>query len=277
MNFSWRTVNNTAKGIMLIFILFLAWGIAEPFLANAPASTETVKSEKQIAGDGIFTDFLKGNWIFGNSEWNFAVDQKFEASEFLAKPQALRDRHDEFDDQETIDFFEMMGGKDVSKEEGWKVLVSKGAFCEQVMFVRNGVVQLLRTRLGSGRQGTVVEAYPTKNAVPVKSDLMPLPNGCRQVAMRVIEDRVCAAILESPNGLPSAAIEYWQDQGWQVEYWQNQRWQVDNWSAQNLYPGSHPQENESGFTHQFHQDGKIVEATFLPNETGYSVVLARLR
>jgi len=267
MTFSWRTVNNTAKAFMLIFTLFLAWGIAEPFFANAPTPTETVESEKQIAGDGIFTDFLKGNWIFGNSEWNFAVDQRLEASEFLSKPETLRDRHDEFDDQETIDFFEMMGGEDISKEEDWKVLVSKGAFCEQVMFVRNGVVQLLRTRLGRGGQGTVVDAYPTKNAAPVKSDLMPLPDGCSQVAMRVIEDRVCAAILESPTGLPNAAIEYWQDQGWQV----------DNWLAQYLNSGSQPQENESGFSHQFHQDGKIVEATFLPSETGYSVVLARLR
>ncbi len=273
--FNWQLFDWLAKIFVVLIILGLGlYSIYGVWLTPSRSIDESATGLNPSENDDtpfptdpqqIFADFTSGAWSFDDSDWDFRVLSSSAASSALALPTSARTSEPGFDDQSIIDQFRELDVQPTPVGDGLEQWESTAQGFTMTLFTRDGVVQLMRTRLPVEQGFTTIEAIPKSHRSEDRKLLLPLIDGATQTAVRVDPaGRVTSAIIEINTEKQIDIRTHWKENGWDVS------------PMMELVPGF---TNESLTNNKFRcvRDGAAIEATFLAGtEEAHAVIVLTL-
>ncbi len=262
--FNWVLFNQLAKILVVLVILGLGFQAFYVFWWSGPKLELDPDNSMQVSGSEaesetdplqIFTDFTSGAWQFGESDWNFRILSASAASAIDELPSAERLGDPEFDDQAVINQFRELGVEPQPLGDGLEKWESEGLGFRLTLFTRDGVVQLMRTRLPVEQGISVIEAIPrSARDLEANPGLLPLIAESKQTAVRVNpEGQITSAIIQLEVEKQIDMRNYWEENGWRVI-------PAPEFSLVD------PNQSSANSKFRCTKDGTAIDATFLTQE-----------
>lgn len=278
--FNWKLFSRMAKGLVVLIILGLG---LQSFYAIYFSAAPTIVVEEEFSqlNDNlsqanqdplaIFADFTSGAWKFGDQDevWDFRLYSTSSAPADDSLPAATRVRDPDFDDQAVINQFLDLGIKPADVGQGLQRWASTGHGFSMTLFTRDGVVQMVRTRLPVEEGIALLEAVP-KSKVDAASTkfLLPLLPIAKQTATRLdTNGRITSSIIQLESQKQIDIRTYWKENGWNVV-------PVSMFESDTVL-GSDFKESDTNTKFRCNKGSTIVEATFLsePDDPQATIIL----
>ena len=228
---NWKLVDYLVRTGLLI-----AMGVAFVFLLqrvlfqSKQTKSQTSPNPTGDIEEGTFaTEFSKGNWSFGNSDWKFASRElsQFPSDDVLESPPSyLRRKGQWFNDQDYLDFAKAIKAK---KETRGDLNVYRGEYngIQGALITSydgdTEIVQTVRAVLPGEQKGTfrLLEGIPNEYSQfneKKSSRILPAMDNLTQVGFRVDNAGNISSSLLGYNGEFVDISDFWKQNGWTIEH-----------------------------------------------------------